>query len=184
MNRRETTSEMIGPGVRRLREALVQGERPDGARLIREYPNEASAITDEVRNASVRDSMARERTWLIRARVLGGAGEDVTLGTTVRDERTERGLTRKALVQAVQGHGVVVSPAMLAEIEMNHMTGVDPTVWPALIAELELDRHEVVAGVRMALAAEQSPEPHTGAFLERLRAEIGLPGSPPIEESG
>ena len=177
MNRRET-NEMIGPGVRRLRKALARGERIDGADLIREYPGEASAIADEVRNSSVRDSMARERTWLIRARVLGDAGEDVSLGTTLRGERTERGFTRKALARAVQRRGVAVSPAMLAEIEMNRMTGVEPAVWLALIAELELDRHEVVAGVRMALAAEHSPEPHAGAFLERLRSAIGLPGSP------
>ena len=178
------TSGMIGPGVRRLREALVQGERPDGADLIREYPDEASAITDEVRNASVRDSMARERTWLIRARVLGGAGEDVALGTTVRGERTERGLTRKALTQAVRERGANLRPAALAELEANRMASVDPAVWSALIAELELDRHEVVAGVRMALAAEQLPELDVEAHLERLRGALGLPTLVPLGEPG
>ncbi len=169
------TSETIGPGVRRLREALAQGERPDSADLIREYPDEASAITDEMRNVSVRDSLARERGWLIRARVLGGAGEDVTLGTTVRDERTERGLTPEALAQAVRGRGASLSPADLADIEANRVANVQPAVWAALLEELGLDRHEVVAGVRLALAAEQLPELDVEAHLERLRGELGIP---------
>ena len=176
------TSETTGPGVRKLREALIRGERPGGADLIREYPDEAIAITDEVRNASVRDSMARERTWLIRARVLGGAGEDVTLGTTVRGERTERGLTRKALTQAVRERGANLRPAVLAELEANRMASVEPAVWPALIAELELDPHEVVAGVRLALAAEGVPDPDVEAHLDPLRGELGLPTIPPLEE--
>ena len=134
--------------------------------------------TDEVRSASARDSMARERTWLIRARILGGAGEDVTLGTTVRDERTERGLTRKALTRAVGERDANLRPAVLAELEANRMASVEPAVWPALVAELELDRHEVVAGVRLALAAEGVAALDVDAQLRPLRAELGLPSIP------
>ena len=176
------TSEAIGPGVRRVREALATGERPGADAFIREYPDEASAIIAEVRNALARDSAARERAWLIRAEVVGGTGRDVTLGTTVRGERTERGLSREALAQAVQERGAVLTAAVLADLEANRMASVEPAVWSALIAELELAPHEVVAGVRLALAAEGVPDLDAEAHLDRLRGELGLPTAPPLDD--
>ena len=143
------SSNTMGPGVRRFRDLRAQGERVDVAAITREYPGEALALADETRHAIVRDSsLARERAWLSRIEVRRAAGEDASLGATIRGERTERGLTVAALARAVRDHGVDLSAAELRRIEANEVdTNAPPEIWPAVMAELHFDGYTIVAEI-------------------------------------
>ena len=178
------SSNTMGPGVRRFRDLRAQGERVDVAAITREYPGEALALADETRHAIVRDSsLARERAWLSRIEVRRAAGEDASLGATIRGERTERGLTVAALARAVRDHGVDLSAAELRRIEANEVdTNAPPEIWPAVIAKLHFDGYTIVAEIGVALSDQGVPEPEIEAYLERVRAELGLPTATPAAE--
>lgn len=200
------TSGEIGPGVRRFMEARARGERADLAALAREYPNEAFDLAEAVRRAAVQDdSRARQLMWFARAEVLNDAGEDATLGAVLRAARRERNLTTTALSNAVRKRGANLVPLAIDRLEANQapVANVDPAVWTALVAELQIDRHLVVAGIQMALDAPRAQRSFTrmdrtasasdrekflggtiasqqnsGAdYLERVRTALGLPSA-------
>ena len=180
------TSNTMGPGVRRFRDLRAQGERVDVAAITREYPGEALALADETRHAIVRDSsLARERAWLSRIEVLPRRRRGrQPWGHNPRRARTERGLTVAALARAVRDHGVDLSAAELRRIEANEVdTTVPPARWPAVIAELHFDGYTIVAEIGVALSDQGVPEPEIEAYLERVRAELGLPTATPAAEA-
>ena len=75
-------------------------------------------------------------------RGLRDAGEDASLGTTIRSERTERGLTVAALARAIRERGGDLSSVGLRQIEANQVdTNVEPATWRAVIDEMDLDSH-------------------------------------------
>ena len=178
------TSNVIGPGVDRFRELRVRGERVDVAAITREYPDEALALADEVRHAIVRDSsLAHEHAWLARIEVLRDAGEDVSLGTSIHRQRTERGLTVAALARSVRERGADLSAAELRRIEANEVdANVAPEIWRALIEELNFEPHTVAAEIRWALSDREVPDAEVESYLERVRAELGLPTAAPAPE--
>ena len=178
------TSSTIGPGVLRFRDLLDRGEEVDVAAITLEYPEEALALADEVRQAIARDSfLARERMWRARIEVLRDAGEDASLGTTIRSERTERGLTVAALARAIRERGGDLSSAGLRQIEANQVdTNVEPATWRAVIDEMDLDSHTLVAEIWVALSDQGVPKPEAEAYLERVRAELGMPTATPATE--
>ena len=178
------TSSTIGPGVLRFRDLLARGEEVDVAAITLEYPEEALALADEVRHSIVRDSsLARERMWLARIGVLRDAGEDASLGTTIRGERSERDLTVAALARAIRERGGDLSSAGLRQIEANQVdTNVEPAIWRAVIDEMDLDSHTLAAEIWVALSDRGVPKPEAEAYLERVRAELGMPTATPSAE--
>ena len=179
------TSSTIGPGVLRFRDLLARGEEVDVAAITLEYPEEALALADEVRHSIVRDSsLARERMWLARIGVLRDAGEDASLGTTIRGERSERDLTVAALARAIRAREGDLSSAGLRQIEANQVdTNVEPAIWRAVIDEMDLDSHTLAAEIWVALSDRGVPKPEAEAYLERVRAELGMPTATPSAEA-
>ena len=154
----------IGPGVRRFMDARTRGERVDVAALAREYPNEALELAEAVRRAAAQDdSRARQLMWFARAEVLNDAGEDATLGAILRTARRERNLTTTALSKAVRRRGANLVPLAIDRLEANQapVANVDPAIWTAIVAELQIDRHLVVAGIQMALDAPRAQRSFT-----------------------
>ena len=156
----------IGPGVRRFMDARTRGERVDVAALAREYPNEALELAEAVRRAAAQDdSRARQLMWFARAEVLNDAGEDATLGAILLAARRDRNLTTTALSNAVRRRGANLLPLAIDRLEANQVmvANVDPAIWTAVVAELQIDRHLVVAGIQMALDA-----PRAGRSFTRM----------------
>ena len=158
-----------GPGLRKFREATARGEYVDVLTLMDEFPEEALAIVDEVQAPSAQDSsIMRERMWLARDEVERDAGRDADLGALLRTEREYRGITVADLARSVQVRGVNLDAATLERLEANQGVDIDPGVWAAVVAELELDRHHVVANIRRSLSPLRAEgEPLSGAMLSR-----------------
>ena len=193
------TSEAVGPGLRRLRETIERGEHVDVVALIRDYPDEAGVILDETPIPSERDwSRRRERMWFALAKVEREAEEDPSLGTLLREEREDRGLTVEALCAEIEARGARLRPAALERIESNRVTvtSVRPNVWRALTEHLEISSHQVVAALTMAILDQQAPRAPVSAarslnlalpnrqqelsrgaidYLDRVSGEMGLP---------
>ena len=188
-------------------EARTRGERVDVAALAREYPNEALELADAVRRAAAQDdSRARQLMWFARAEVLNDAGEDATLGAILLAARRDRNLTTTALSNAVRRRGANLLPLAIDRLEANQVmvANVDPAIWTAVVAELQIDRHLVVAGIQMALDAPRASrsftrmdrgasasdrekflddtatpqrETDTDDYLERVRSALDLPSA-------
>ena len=181
----------IGPGVRRFREARARGEEPDAGAIAREHPGEALAIADELRRTeALYWARAHEEMWLARAEVMRDAGEDVTFGTVLRNAREDRGLTVSALAAGARERGADLARTTIERLEANQIavTEVEPAVWAALFDDLEIERHEFVAGVWMALLEMQGEravtstgrrvsalEPDAADYLDRVRVALGIP---------
>lgn len=194
-----------GPGVRRFREAYEAGADIDVAAIAREHPGEALAIANEIREAASSNlARARERMWRARARALGEAGEDVTLGTLLRAFRQGAGLTTTALGELVRERGEQLHHMAIGRLEENRapIANVTETVWPVLADVLEIDRHLLFVSIGDTAAAANPSSPgftrmEHGAtaadreralgeadggnggsldgYLERVRAALGLP---------
>ena len=54
-----------------------------------------------------------------------------------------------------------------------------PSIWPAVISEMGFDGYTIVAEIRVALSDREVPEMEIEAYLERVRAELGLPAATP-----
>ena len=171
------TSSTTGPGVQRFREMHARGDLVDAAALARQYPDEALALADEIRRDLSHDvSITREEAWLARIEALRAAGEDVSLGTSIRGERTGRGLTVAALAREVRERGVNITAAELRRIEANAIDEeTEYVVWRALIEELNFEPHTIVAELRAALSDGGMADVDIDSYLERVRGEIGLP---------
>lgn len=201
------TSAEIGPGVRRFIEMRARGERPDVPALASRYPKEALDLVEAARRAAVQDeSRARELMWFARAEVLRDAGQDSSIGAALRRARRERKLSITLLSSALRERGVELLPIAIDHLEENRVTikNVDPEVWSAVIEELQIDRHLVVAGIQMALDAPSTspsftrmdrrastsdreeflaeataspPDEGAAEYLERVRQALGLPSA-------
>ena len=202
------SSSRHGPGVRWFWEARAAGRDVDPITIVREYPDEALALADAIRQAAAQDeSGARERMWLARARVLDRAGEDVTLGTLLRQSRQDLDLRPTALSAKVEQRGAPLHPTAIEQLEEDRVPIMNvrtPGLWPALAEVLRIDRHQLVAAIRAALAGPQtthrftrmgrgataadrekflgdarSPDLDGGAasYIEWVRGELGLPSA-------
>ena len=181
----------IGPGMRRFREARAKGEEPDAGAIAREHPDEALAIADEVRRTeALYWARAREEMWLARAEAMRDAGEDVTFGTVFRNAREDRGLTIPDLATAARERGADLARTTIERLEANQIavTDIEPAVWAALFDDLEIERHEFVAGLWIALLEMQGEraftstgfragtlEPDAADYLDRVRVALGIP---------
>ena len=178
---RTMTSSEIGPGVERFRELRARGEQVDAAAITREYPGEALALADEVRRTIEHDTLlTHEHTWLARIKALRDAGEDVGLGTSIRNARIARGLTVVGLARSIRAHGVAMSAAELRRIEANEVdVNVEPEIWPVLSDEMDFEPYSVITEIRVALSDAGAADSETEAYLERVRAGLGLPAAVP-----
>ncbi|MYB42521.1 MAG: hypothetical protein F4X76_10110 [Chloroflexi bacterium] len=181
----------IGPGLRRFRDARARGEEPDPGVIAREHPGEAIAIADEVRRTeALYWARAREEMWLARAEAMRDAGEDVTFGTALRNAREDRGHSVPALAAAARERGADIARTTIERLEANQIavTEIEPVVWVALLDDLEIELHEFVAGLWIALLEMQGEraftstgfragtlEPESAAYLDRVRVALGIP---------
>ena len=137
----------------------------------------------------------RERMWLARDEVERDAGRDADLGALLRTEREYRGITVADLARSVQVRGVNLDAATLERLEANQGVDIDPGVWAAVVAELALDRHHVVANIRRSLSPLRAEsEPLSGAmlsreptrevadYLDRVRSALGIPTAAPLDD--
>lgn len=158
-------SRNIGPGVRKFWEARSRGEEVDVPAIVREHPDEVVAIADAIREAAIReDSSVREGMWLARARVLGRAGEDVSLGTLIRTSRQYAGLSTRDLSYKVRERGVSLPPTAIEFVEAGKvdLTNVKTAgLWMALSEILEIDRHRLIATIRGTLENPRSTQGFT-----------------------
>ena len=149
-----------GPGVRRFWELRARGAEADVTAIVQEYPNEALALADAIHEATIQeDSAARERMWLARAQVLKASGEEVTLGSMLRNAREEAGFSTSDLSHKAQGRGVKLLTAAIEQLEADRakVTNVTiPGLWPALAELLHIDRGKLVVAIQAALTG---PEP-------------------------
>ena len=200
-----TDSGRQGPGVRSFLEAHAAGGDIDVAAIVREHPGEALAVADAIREvAAMGRAAARVRMWRARARVLGAAGEDMTLGTLLRDFRRDARLTTTDLSGLVRARGMSLHPDAIERLEENeaHLGNVGESLWAALAEILGIDRHLLFVAVegaagsprparrftRMAREATAADREATlqdaaragsgedAAYLERVWAALGLPG--------
>lgn len=150
-----------GAGLRRFREAYEAGEDIDVAALVREHPGEALAIANAIREAAALNmARARERMWRARTEALAAAGEDVTLGTLLRDFRRSANLTTTDLSERVQERGGSLLYRAIELIEENRadIGNVPEAVWPALAEVLGIDRSLLFASIGDT-AAKNLPGP-------------------------
>ena len=190
------TNDSIGPGLQKLRDALARGEDVDVAVLMDEYPDEELAIADEGEEPNLADlSVTRELMWLARAEVEHDAGRDASLGATLRRAREYQGVSAGDLVRAVLARGANLDSTTLEGIEANQVVDIDPAAWAAVAAELDLDGHQIVASIRIALAPlREEGEPLSGAmlsreptrevadYLDRVRSALGIPTAAPLDD--
>lgn len=193
-----------GPGVRMFLEAYEAGADMDVAAIVRAHPGEALAVAGAIREAAeARADAARIRMWRARARALGEAGEDATLGTLLRDYRQGAKLTADALSDLLRERGGELHHMAIGRLEENRalIANVPETVWPALADVLGIDRHLLFVSIGDAAEGNLSSPSFTrmerGAtaadreralgeagregdgslddYLERVRAALGLP---------
>ena len=193
-----------GPGVRMFLEAYEASTDMDVAAIVRAHPGEALAVAGAIREAAEdREAAARIRMWRARARALGEAGEDASLGTLLRDYRRGAELTATALSEMVRERGGQLHHVAIGRLEENgaHIPNVPEAVWPVLADVLGIDRHLLFVSIGDTAAANPSSPRFTrmerGAtaadreralgeadggdggplddYLERVRAALDLP---------
>ena len=183
------SSDTIGPGLRTFREAIARGAYVDVRALLDEYPAEALVIVDELQAPTARDwSMMRERAWLAFAEVERDTGKDSGLGVLLQSAREERGSSVADLVQSIQARGVDLDSGTFEQLEASQGVDIDPEVWAAVVEELGLDRHHVVANIRRTLSPlraegeylsgamlSREPPGNVADYLDRVRVALGIP---------
>ena len=173
-----------GPGVQMFLEAYEAGADMDIAAIVRAHPDEALAVASAIREAAeTREAAARIRMWRARARALGEAGEDVTLGTLLRDYRQGAELTTTALSELVRERGGQLHHMAIGRLEENRapIANVPETVWPVLADVLGIDRHLLFVSIGDTAAAANPSSPGftrmergaTAADRERALGEAG-----------
>ena len=198
-----------GPGVRRFWEARTRGTNVNVKAIAQEYPDEALDLADAIWEAARQDdSVARERMWLARAQILSRSGDEVTLGTLLRSSREDQGLSTTDLSSRIRERGVALQPTAIDLLEAGRVkiTNVKtPGLWVTLAELLQIDRHRLVATIRVALSdprtaqrfarmergatltnrknflsSELAPkwEDADGSYISWVRTELGLPSAP------
>lgn len=156
------SSEKLGPGVQRFWNARNRGEDVDVEAIVQAYPDEALDISEAMWEAArLEDSVARERMWLARSRVLSRSGEEATLGVLLRSSREYAGLSAAALSAKILDRGVVLQPSEIDQLEADRAKISNmktPGVWLSLSEILQIDQHRLVAMIRNALAGQQTKQ--------------------------
>ena len=203
------SSKSLGPGVQRFWKGRASGEDVDVEAIIQEYPDEALDLAEAIWEAARReDSVARERMWLARTRVLSRSGEEATLGALLRSSREDAGLSAATLSAKIRERGVALPPTEIDQLEANRAKIVSvktPGVWLSLAEILQIDPHRLVAMIRAALSGQQTnrgfarmglgiqaadsksilgreisrePAEPSAGYIDWVRTELGLPSSP------
>ena len=203
------SSKSLGPGVQRFWKARARGEDVDVEAIIQEYPDEALDLAEAIWEAARReDSVARERMWLARTRVLSRSGEEATLGALLRSSREDAGLSASTLSAKIRERGVALPPTEIDQLEANRAKIVSvktPGVWLSLAEILQIDPHRLVVMIRAALSGQQTnrgfarmglgaqaadsksilgreisrePAEPSAGYIDWVRTELGLPSSP------
>ena len=154
-----------GPGVRRYWELRARGAEVDVTAIVQQYPDEALALADAIREAAIQeDSADRERLWFARSQVLKESGEEITLGSLLRTAREEVGLSASDLSRVAHGRGVKLLAAAVQQLEADRtkITNVRITgLWLALADVLMIDRHRLVAAIQAALSGQEPAQRFT-----------------------
>ena len=202
------SSKSLGPGVQRFWKGRARGEDVDVEAIIQEYPDEALDLAEAIWEAARReDSVARERMWLARTRVLSRSGEEATLGALLRSSREDAGLSAAILSAKIRERGVALPPTEIDQLEADRAKIVNvktPGVWLSLAEILQIDPHRLVAMIRAALSGQQTkqgfarmglgtqaadqsilgreisrePAEPSAGYVDWVRTELGLPSSP------
>lgn len=203
------SSKNLGPGVQKFWKARARGEDVDVEAIIQEYPDEALALAEAIWEAAkLEDSVARERMWLARTRVLSRSGEEATLGALLRSSREDAGLSAATLSAKIQERGVAMPPTEIDQLEADRAKIANvktPGVWSSLAEILQIDPHRLVAMIRDALSGQQAKqsfvpmglttqaadrksihgsdisrerEEGSAGYIDWVRTELGLPSSP------
>ena len=166
-----------GPGVRRYWKLRASGAEVDVAAIVQQYPDEALALADAIREMAIQeDSAARERMWLARSQVLKESGEEVTLGSLLRTAREELGLSTRDLSHRIQGRGVKLLTAAIEQLEADRVriTNVKtPGLWLTLTEVLQIDRHRLVAAIQAGLSGPEPAQRFTRMDRGTTTAERG-----------
>ena len=156
-----------GPGVRKFWDARAADTELDLRTIVHEYPDEALALADAIRQATAQEeSETRERMWRARARVLGRVGEDVTLGALLRQSRQDVDLSPTALSAKVEQRGTLLHPTAIEHLEADRVAIMNVRtagLWLALATVLRIDRHRLVAAIQAALVG-----PHPAQRFTRM----------------
>ena len=203
------SSKSLGPGVQRFWKGRASGEDVDVEAIIQEYPDEALDLAEAIWEAARReDSVARERMWLARTRVLSQSGEEATLGAFLRSSREDAGLSAATLSAKIRERGVALPPTEIDQLESDRVKIAKvktPGVWLSLAEILQIDPHRLVAMIRDALSGQQTKQGFarmglgtqaadrksilgseisreraegSAGYIDWVRTELGLPSSP------
>ena len=203
------SSKSLGPGVQRFWKGRSRGEDVDVEAIIQEYPDEALDLAEAIWEAARReDSVARERMWLARTRVLSQSGEEATLGALLRSSREDAGLSAATLSAKIRERGVALPPTEIDQLESDRVKIAKvktPGVWLSLAEILQIDPHRLVAMIRDALSGQQTKQGFarmglgtqaadrksilgseisreraegSAGYIDWVRTELGLPSSP------
>ena len=166
-----------GPGVRRYWELRASGAEVDVTAIVQQYPDEALALADAIREAAIQeDSADRERMWFARSQALKELGEEITLGSLLRTAREEVGLSASDLSRIAQGRGVKLLAAAVEQLEADRtkITNVRiPGLWLTLAEVLQIDRHRLVAAIQTALSGQEPAQRFTRMERGTTTAERG-----------
>lgn len=203
------SSKSLGPGVQRFWKGRSSGEDVDVEAIIQEYPDEALDLAEAIWEAARReDSVARERMWLARTRVLSQSGEEATLGALLRSSREDAGLSAATLSAKIRERGVALPPTEIDQLESDRVKIAKvktPGVWLSLAEILQIDPHRLVVMIRDALSGQQTNQGFarmglgtqaadrksilgseisreraegSAGYIDWVRTELGLPSSP------
>ena len=202
------SSKSLGPGVQRFWKGRSSGEDVDVEAIIQEYPDEALDLAEAIWEAARReDSVARERMWLARTRVLSQSGEEATLGALLRSSREDAGLSAATLSAKIRERGVALPPTEIDQLESDRVKIAKvktPGVWLSLAEILQIDPHRLVVMIRDALSGQQTNQGFarmglgtqaadrksilgseisreraegSAGYIDWVRTELGLPSS-------
>ena len=203
-------SKNLGPGVQRFWKARARGEDVDVEAIIQEYPDETLDLAEAIWEAARHeDSVARERMWLARTRVLSRSGEAATLGALLRSSREDAGLSAATLSAKIRERGVALPPTEIDQLEADRTKIANvktPGVWLSLAEILQIDPYRLVAMIRDALSGQQTKqgfvtmglrtkatdsksilggaisrerEEGSASYIDWVRTELDLPSPPP-----
>lgn len=163
-----------GPGMRKYLDAIRRGEDPDVSYLVREFPGEAAALAEAVREATrYAASRTRERMWERRDALLRTGGEDVTLGAALKRCRLTLGKSEEWVASSLQDRGLSVASRAIQNLEQDAVSpvAVKPAgIWRVLADLLGIDRTHLMTlvegAVRRPRAVQQFTRMERGATSE------------------
>jgi hypothetical protein len=160
--------------MRKYLDAIRRGEEPDVSYLVREFPDEAAALADAVRETTrYAASRTKERMWDRRDALLRTGGEDVTLGAALKRCRLTLGKSEVWVASSLQKRGLSVASRAIQKLEQDAVSpvAVKPArIWRALADLLGIDRTHLMTllegAVRQPRTVQQFTRMERGATSE------------------